>query len=88
MKKTILSLVTAAAVGVAALTAVPQQANAFWWVIPAAVLGGVAAGGAVGAAVTQPQYAYEPHGDVIVQPVCHFERRPVNGYWRRVRVCD
>jgi hypothetical protein len=91
MKKTILSLVTAAAVGVAGLTAAPQQAHAVvWWVIPAIIGAGIVgagAGAAANDAAHQP-YAYEPQGNVYVRPVCHVERRVVNGYWQRVRVCD
>jgi uncharacterized membrane protein YoaK (UPF0700 family) len=41
MKKTFLTLLMAAAVGAAGLTAAPQKAEAFWWVIPA-IVGGAA----------------------------------------------
>jgi len=93
MKRTILSVVTAAAVGLAALTAAPQQAHAFvWWVVPA-IVGGVVVGAGVGAAAanaSQP-YAYAPERDIYVQPTagCHVERQRMDdGRIHRVRVCD
>ena len=92
MKKTILSLLTASAVGVAGLSAAPQPAHAVvWWVIPAIIGAGVVGVGA-GAAVdnaSHPQYAYEPRGNVYVEPsgACHIERQNIDGIWRRVRVC-
>ena len=91
MRKTILSLLTAAAVGVAGLTAASQPAHAFvWWVIPA-IVGGAVVGAGVGAAAdnaAHQQYAYEPHGNVYVEPSgCHIEQERINGYWHRVRVC-
>jgi hypothetical protein len=93
MKKTILSLATAAAVGVAGIAATSQPANAYaWWVIPA-IVGGAVAGVGVGAAAanaSQPYpYAYERN--VYVQPTagCHIERQQLSdGRLRRVRVCD
>ncbi len=90
MKKTILSLITAGAVGLAGLTAAPQPAHAFWWVIPAIVGAGVVGVGA-GAAIDNSahrDYAYEPRREVYVAPTgCHVERQRINGYWHRVRVC-
>jgi hypothetical protein len=91
MKKAILSLLTAGAVGVAGLTAAPQPAHAVvWWVVPAIIGAGVVGIGA-GAAVdnsAHEQYAYEPRGNVYVEPYgCHFERQRIDGVWRRVRVC-
>lgn len=64
MRKTIVALATATAVGLAGLTAAPQQAHAQWWVAPA-IVGGVILGIGVGAAVasTYPYgygYAYWP----------------------------
>jgi hypothetical protein len=89
MKKAILSLLTAGAVGVAGLTAAPQQAHAVvWWVVPA-IVGGAVLGVGVGAVAANQQYAYEPRGNIYVEPSgCHIERQRVNGYWRRVQVCD
>jgi hypothetical protein len=92
MKKTILSLVTAAAVGTAGLTAVSQPAHAVWWVVPA-IVGGAVVGVGVGAAAdnaAHQQYAYEPRGSVYVQPTadCHIVRERIDGQWRRMRVCD
>ena len=92
MKKAILSLLTAGAVGVAGLTAAPQPAHAVvWWVIPA-IVGGAVLGVGVGAAAdnaAHSQYAYEPRGNIYVEPYgCHFEQQRINGVWRRVQVCD
>lgn len=91
MRKTILSLVTAAAVGVAGMAATPQPANAMWWVVPA-IVGGAVLGVGVGAAAAnanQP-YPYASERDVYVQPTagCHIERERIDGRVRRVRVCD
>lgn len=90
MKKTILSLLTAGAVGLAGVTVAPQPAHAFWWVVPAIVGAGIVGVGA-GAAIdnsAHQQYAYEPRGEVYVAPSgCHTERQRINGEWHRVRVC-
>jgi hypothetical protein len=92
MKKTILSLATAAAVGVAGLTAAPQPANAVvWWVVPA-IVGGAVLGVGVGAAAANSRqpYAYEPQRNIYVEPTagCHVERQQLSdGRLRRVRVC-
>lgn len=75
MRKTIVTLATAAAVGLAGLTAAPQQAQAQWWVAPVIVGAGVLGLG-IGAAVAGgcnygcgygyygyayvPAYAYAP----------------------------
>jgi hypothetical protein len=92
MTRTVLSLVTAAAVGVGTLTAAPQPANAVvWWVVPA-IIGGVVVGAGVGAAAANASpraYAYDR--DIYVQPTaaCHVERQRLSdGRIRRVRVCD
>ncbi len=91
MKKTILSLVTAAAVGLAGLTAAPQPAHAVvWWVIPAIIGAGVVGVGAGAAAdnAAHRSYAYEPRGDVYVTPSdCHYARQRIGHHWRRVEVC-
>ncbi len=90
MKKAILSVLTAGAVGLAGLTAAPQPAHAVvWWVIPAIVGAGVVGIGA-GAAVdnaAHEQYAYEPRGNIYIEPTCHIERQRIEGQWQRVRVC-
>ena len=66
------------------------------------VLGGLAIGGAVGAAAADPYYPGKPVyraprpvyvEDEYVGPVCHFERRRTydaygDVYIRRVRVCE
>lgn len=92
MKKTILSLAMAAAVGVAGMAATSQPANAYaWWVIPA-IVGGTVVGVGVGAAAAnadQP-YPYEYQRNVSVQPTasCHIERQRMDdGRLHRVRVC-
>lgn len=89
MKKAILPLLTAGAVGVAGLTAAPQPAHAVaWWVAPA-IVGGAVLGVGVGAVAANQQYAYEPRGNIYVEPSgCHIERQRINGHWRRVQVCD
>jgi hypothetical protein len=91
MKKTILSLLTAGAVGIAGLAAAPQPAHAFvWWVIPA-IVGGAALGVGAGAAIDNSEhqrYAYEPRGNVYVEPSgCRIEQQRINGELRRVRIC-
>jgi hypothetical protein len=93
MKKTILTLATAAAVGVAGLTVAPQPANAVvWWVVPA-IIGGTVLGVGVGAAAAnanQP-YPYASERNIYVEPTagCHVERqRMSDGRLRRIRVCD
>jgi hypothetical protein len=92
MTRTVLSLVTAAAVGVGALTATPQPANAVaWWVIPAIVGGAVVGVGVGAAAADSGPRAYGYERDVYVQPTaaCHIERQRLSdGRLRRVRVCD
>lgn len=92
MKKTILSLVTAATVGIAGIAATSQPANAYaWWVIPA-IVGGAVVGvgvGATAANANQPYPYYERN--VYVQPTsgCHIERQRMDdGRLHRVRVCD
>jgi hypothetical protein len=92
MKKTILSLVTAAAVGIAGMAATSQPANAHaWWVIPAIVGGAVLVVGVAAAASASQPYPYGYQRNVYVQPTasCHIERRQLSdGRLRRVRVCD
>ncbi len=92
MKETILSLLTASAVVVAGLTAASQPAHAIvWWVVPAIVGGavlGVGAGATLDNAAHQQQYAYEPQGNIYVEPTgCHIERQRIDGVWQHVRVC-
>ena len=92
MKKTIVSLVAATALGLA-VTAAPQPANAVvWWVVPA-IAAGVVGGAAVGAATTNAAYAqaeYGPRGAVYVQPTvgCHWARvQTASGALVRERIC-
>jgi hypothetical protein len=93
MKKTILSLVTAAAVGIAGMAATSQPANAVvWWVVPA-IVGGAVLGVGVGAAAANSRqpYAYEPQRNIYVEPTadCRVVRQRMDdGRLRRVRVCD
>jgi hypothetical protein len=74
MRRAILSLIAAVAVGAAALVTAPQPANAVaWWVVPAIVGAGVVGVGAGAIAQEQAHYAYEPlayepRGTVYVQP--------------------
>jgi hypothetical protein len=92
MKKSILSLVAATALGLA-VTAAPKPANAVvWWVVPA-IAAGVVGGAAVGAATTNAAYAqadYGPRGAVYVQPTagCHWARvQTASGALVRERIC-
>lgn len=90
MRKTILTLATAAAVGTAGVAVAPQPANAVaWWVAPA-IIGGVVVGATAGAMAASPRaYAYEPRGNVYIEPTaCYRERQIINGRVRTVRVCD
>ncbi|GJD86534.1 hypothetical protein BHAOGJBA_0027 [Methylobacterium hispanicum] len=66
------------------------------------VLGGLAVGGALGAATADPYYPGKPVyraprpvyvEEEVIGPVCHFERRRYidaygDVYFRRVRVCE
>ncbi|MCZ7658235.1 MAG: hypothetical protein M5U07_10450 [Xanthobacteraceae bacterium] len=96
MKKTLIALSAAAALGAGTMT-VPTSANAYpAWVIPAIIaagVGGVVVGGAV---INQQAYAaspyYAPRGTVYVQPTapaasCYVARERTARGWRRVRVC-
>jgi hypothetical protein len=90
MKKSIVSLVAAAALGLA-VTAAPKPAHALvWWVVPAIVAGTVG-GVAVGAVATNNAYAadYGPRGAVYVQPTasCHWVHVERNGRMFRERIC-
>ncbi len=96
MKKTLVALSAAAALGAATLT-VPTSANAYpVWVIPAIIAAGVGgvvvAGAASSAAYADPYYG--PRGTVYVQPTapratgCYTARERTSQGWRRVRVCQ
>jgi len=90
MRRTILTLASAAAVAAAGVAATPQKAEAVvWWVAPA-IIGGTILGVGAGAAVANTN-AYNSRGEVYVQPTaqCHIMReRLPDGRSRRVRVCD
>jgi hypothetical protein len=93
MRRTLIAVSAAAALGAASLAApTPAQAHA-WWVVPA-IVGGVIVGGAAVAAASSP-YApgYGPgpahyRGTVMVEPSCRIVRERVAGGWRRVQVCN
>ena len=99
MKRTIVTLVAAAAVGAAGLTAMPRAADAQWWIAPA-IIAGIVGGIAVGAAVQANAYPYDtygsavPAGTIYVRPTgsaqtCEIVReRMMDGSIRRVQVCD
>ena len=99
MRRSILTLAAASAIGVAGVAAAPQQAHALaWWVVPA-IVGGVVVGAGVGAAAAnQADYSYAPgyapaygaRGSVYVEPTaaCYRERQVIHGRVRVVRVCD
>lgn len=88
MRKSLIALSAAVALGTATFAAPsPAQANA-WWVVPV-VIGGVLVAGAAAAAAQQP-YAYGPayyRGNVSVAPRCRIVRERVPGGWRRYEVC-
>ena len=97
MKKTLVALSAAAALGLGTVS-IPTQANAYpAWVIPAIIaagVGGVVVAGAAtsAAAVDERYYAGSPRGTVHVQPVapaagCYVARERTPTGWRRVRVC-
>ena len=91
MVKTALSLSCAAALAATALVATPKPANALAeWVIPA-IIGTAVLGIGTGAAINESShrtYAYEPRGNVYVQPTgCHWARQYHNGRWHNVQVC-
>jgi len=91
MRKTILTLASAAALATAGIAAAPQPAHAVaWWVAPAIVAGAIG-GVAVGATAANAN-AYGPRGDVYVQPTasCRVirEQDPATGRWHRMRVCN
>jgi hypothetical protein len=98
MKRTLIALTAAAAVG-AGTVGVPTSANAYpAWVIPAIVaagVGGVIVGGAtIASSRAQAQAYYEPRGTVYVRPSgeprsCSWAReRLADGSLRRIRVCN
>jgi hypothetical protein len=97
MKRTLIALTAAAALGAGTVT-MPTSANAYpAWVIPAIVVagvGGVIVGGAAIASSRQAQAYYEPRGTVYVRPggeprSCFWAReRLPNGGLRRIRVCN
>lgn len=95
MKKTLLTLTAAAAIGTAGLSAAPTQASAAWWVAPV-IIGGALVGTAAVASAANAQGYYEPApgpGSVYVRPTtgasqCFWARERVGGGWRRIQVCN
>jgi hypothetical protein len=94
MKKTLITAVSAAALGIGGAIAAATPANALvWWVIPA-IAGGVVGGAAISSTANNPPayYAPAPAGNVYVRPAgaarCHIMRERVPGGYRRVEVCD
>ncbi len=94
MKKGMISLAAAAALGLA-VTAAPKPAEAAWWVAPA-IVAGVVGGVAVGAAASNAAYAnayyepgYAPAGTVYVQPTagCRWVHVERGGRMFRERIC-
>jgi hypothetical protein len=97
MKKILIATAAAAALGVATVAA-PQEAQARHG-RNAAIIGGIAAGALLGAAVANgPYYAYNPvpyyygPSPYYYGPGCYWTRQRVWTHWgwrwRRVRVCD
>lgn len=90
MRKTLIAMSAAAALGAASIAApTPAQAHA-WWIVPA-IIGGVLIGGTAIAAASNPyRYGYyEPsyRGRVAVEPSCRIVRERVRGGWQRVQIC-
>jgi hypothetical protein len=99
MRKTLVTLAATGALALGGLSAAPQPANAVaWWVAPA-IVGGVIAGGAVGAAAANNyyagpnapgHYAYAPGYYVPPQPYDGYSARAEymepSCYWTRERV--
>ena len=90
MKRTLVAMSAAAALAMGTF-AVPQQAEAHaWWWIPAAIVGGVAVGAAVGApyayAAPRGEYVYGGYGPSYGRD-CRIVRERVRGGWRRVEIC-
>lgn len=97
MRKTLTAIAVAATFALASVAA-PQAAQARNGRNAAAIIGGLAAGALLGAAVANgpyyggPRYSYGPPRRYHYRPHCWWEReRYWNGWrWRshRVRVCD
>jgi hypothetical protein len=95
MKKTLLTLTAAAAIGTAGLSAAPSAANAApFWVAPV-IIGGAIVGTAAVATAANAQGYYDPapRGTVRVRPTasatqCFWARERVPGGWRRIQVCN
>jgi hypothetical protein len=84
MRKNLITLGVSATVAIGAL-ALPTAADARWhrgfWVGP--VIGGLAAGALIGAALAPPPYFYEP---VYFGPRCYIRRERIwDGWTWRVR---
>jgi hypothetical protein len=91
MVKTLTTGIAALALTAAAISAPTQaQANPAW-LVPALIGGGVVVGATALAASSRAQ-AYEPGGNIYVQPrgvaTCHIIRERTSQGWRRVEVCD
>ena len=98
MKRTLMTLATAAVIGAGGMAATTQSAQAAWWIAPA-IVGGVLLGGVtVAAAANHGPYGYydstyAPTGNVYVRPAasefgnCRITRERVPGGSRRVQVC-
>ncbi len=97
MKKTVLALAAAAALGVTAIAPDQAEARGRGGAIAAGVIGGIALGAIAGSAMAGPHYYHAPApryyapAPVYYGPRCHWQRQRVfDGYgWRvqRVRVC-
>lgn len=95
MKKTLLTLATAAAIGTAGMSVAPTTASATpVWVLPV-IIGGAIVGTAAVATAANAQGYYDPapRGSVYVRPTagatqCFWARERVGGGWRRIQVCN
>jgi len=79
MKKTLLALAAAAAIGVAAVgTPGTAEARCFGCAVGAGVIGGLAAGAIIGSAIAGPPPYYGP-GPYYAEPGpgCYYTRQPV-----------
>lgn len=90
MKKTLIAIAAAATLGLATVAA-PQPAQArHGHFFPGAIIGGLAAGALLGAAVANGPYYYGP-GPAYYGPDCYWTHQRIWTHWgwrwERVRVC-
>lgn len=80
MTRGLMVLVTAAAIGAAAIPAPAQAGNG--GAVAAGVVGGLAVGAILGSAAAQPRY-YGPPPAYVAEPEPVYEAAPPRCYWTR-----